>query len=559
MVDESTKKEQDAINWKTYYVKHSFDYLRKRLEKRIVKKHQVRLSTLKKYQLLSFYQKFTTKANLKILKEEMQFDKALKKQPVPDYVNDTVASVANDLKTLLIGNNFQPIDIEKIDIKVNIKTNCDEPDKDKDDVEETYANDEEEEDFQQDEPEMTFDEESEAPDTPAPKPKKKKKKGRQIYTYEMVLEDIENGWYIGKKGKTLYAASTKKAAIGNWKAIIEMLGCSNNDDLARCLRNTRAMKNLRYRMEKGKKVPRANYGKELYSTIVATYRFSPRLQEALGEKKYNEYYAAFDEAMKLFRKDEKKKKDVSKVINFEFFKPALNKKEKQYKRAKKMYEKKVKAYDKKPNKFTKQAMKKAMEEFNKENLQFLLMALYLLQPPRRAQDYKDMKIVKTIPVPNNKSLHKDKQEKKIINYYSTSTNTFSFQKYKTSKRYGQLRFTLNQRGLPTNFGSYGRLRKIIQESVKDYPRDWLIVSPTTGKPYSSVSTIISDIFKQFPNLKQENYDRNITVNTLRHSLVSYLFNIKNISKQEKGVLATLMMHTVATAETNYENWVKKIE
>ena len=69
-------------------------------------------------------QKFTTKANLKILKEEIQLDKALKKKPVPEYVNDTVATVANNLKTLLIGNNFQPIDAEKIDIKVNIKTNC---------------------------------------------------------------------------------------------------------------------------------------------------------------------------------------------------------------------------------------------------------------------------------------------------------------------------------------------------------------------------------------------------------------------------------------------------
>merc|ERR1712196_386923 len=124
-------------------MKHSFDYLRKRLEKRIVKKHQVRLSTLKKYQLLSFYQKFTTKANLKILKEEMQFDKALKKKPVPDYVNDTVATVANDLKTLLIGNNFQPIDAEKIDIKVNIKTNCVESEKDKEDIEVTSVTDEE--------------------------------------------------------------------------------------------------------------------------------------------------------------------------------------------------------------------------------------------------------------------------------------------------------------------------------------------------------------------------------------------------------------------------------
>ena len=110
-------------------MKHSFHYLRKRLEKRIVQKHQVRLSTLKKYQLLSFYQKFTTKENLKILKEEIQFDKALKKNPVPEYVNDTVSTVSNDLKKLLIGNNFNPIDAEKIEIKVNIKTNCDSEEK----------------------------------------------------------------------------------------------------------------------------------------------------------------------------------------------------------------------------------------------------------------------------------------------------------------------------------------------------------------------------------------------------------------------------------------------
>ena len=109
------------------------------------------------------------------------------------------------------------------------------------------------------------------------------------------------------------------------------------------------------------------------------------------------------------------------------------------------------------------------------------------------------------------------------------------------------------------FGSYGKLRRIIQESIKEYPREWLIVSPTTGKPYSSVSTIISDIFRQFPNLKKENYNRDITVNTLRHALVSYLFNIKKISKQEKGVLAKMMMHTVETAETNYSNWVKNMD
>ncbi len=312
-------------------------------------------------------------------------------------------------------------------------------------------------------------------------------------------------------------------------------------------------------MENGKKVLRANYGKELYSAIVATYRFSPRLQAALGEKKYEEYYAAFDEAMKLFREDEKKKKDTSKVINFEFFKPVLNKKEKEFKQSRKAYEKRLKAHNKKPNKITKQALKAATEEYNKQNIQFLLMALYLLQPPRRAQDYKNMLLVKTIPVPNDKQIHEDKNEKGIINYYSTSSNTFAFQKYKTANRYGQLRFTLNQQGLPTTFGAYGRLRKIIQESIKEYPRKWLIESPSTKKPYSSLSTIISDIFKQFPNLRVENYDRDITVNTLRHSLVSYLFNITKITKQEKGVLAKMMMHTVATAEMNYENWVKNID
>ena len=84
------ERAQNALRWRKFYESNSFEYNRKRLVRRILGKHVVRLATLKKYQLETFYKENTTKDNLKVLKEEIQFEKELEKTPVPEYINETL-------------------------------------------------------------------------------------------------------------------------------------------------------------------------------------------------------------------------------------------------------------------------------------------------------------------------------------------------------------------------------------------------------------------------------------------------------------------------------------
>ena len=66
------------------------------------------LVTLKKYQLLKYYEKHIKKKklkeNIKYLKEEKQFEKVM--TDIPDYINDvadqTASVIANDMKRMMI-------------------------------------------------------------------------------------------------------------------------------------------------------------------------------------------------------------------------------------------------------------------------------------------------------------------------------------------------------------------------------------------------------------------------------------------------------------------------
>ena len=118
--DKARERAQNALRWRKFYESNSFEYNRKRLVKRILEDHVVRLKTLKKYQLETFYKENTTKENLKVFKEEVQFERELEKSPVPEYINETVSVVANNLRNLLIGNTHSSMDPEKIDVKVNV-------------------------------------------------------------------------------------------------------------------------------------------------------------------------------------------------------------------------------------------------------------------------------------------------------------------------------------------------------------------------------------------------------------------------------------------------------
>ena len=145
-------------------------------------------------------------------------------------------------------------------------------------------------------------------------------------------------------------------------------------------------------------------------------------------------------------------------------------------------------------------------------------------PTKRANTLREVKIVKSSPIPYIEDRRQRgelvKEGNKLNNYYLTNNNVFIFQKYKTRKRYKQVRLKLDTRGsngIPTTFGSPVKLRKIIQQSLKDWKRTWLIGNPNTNKPYSDLSDKIGNIYAEFPILKEKNFGKPITTNTLRHS------------------------------------------
>jgi hypothetical protein len=84
-------------------------------------------------------------------------------------------------------------------------------------------------------------------------------------------------------------------------------------------------------------------------------------------------------------------------------------------------------------------------------LKLLVTSLYVLQPPRRNGDYLEMKVVPTYndDLPQN------------MNYLDTKKGEFIFNKYKTSKKYGEFRKAIEP-----------ELRAIVSLYLKHHPNLW---------------------------------------------------------------------------------------
>lgn len=124
----------NRLSYRKFYEKNSFDIQRKRLIKRILKNKVVFLITLKKYQLLEFYEEHIKKEklelNIETLEREKMYENVMETQ-VNEYVNEvadqTAKTISNDLKRMMIGNNgYQPIDLSSVNVKINLNCGDDE-------------------------------------------------------------------------------------------------------------------------------------------------------------------------------------------------------------------------------------------------------------------------------------------------------------------------------------------------------------------------------------------------------------------------------------------------
>ena len=84
-------------------------------------------------------------------------------------------------------------------------------------------------------------------------------------------------------------------------------------------------------------------------------------------------------------------------------------------------------------------------------LKLLVTSLYVLQPPRRNGDYLEMKVVPTY----------SEDLPTTVNYLDTKKGEFIFNKYKTSKKYGEFRKAIEP-----------ELRAIVSLYLKHHPNLW---------------------------------------------------------------------------------------
>jgi len=172
----------------------------------------------------------------------------------------------------------------------------------------------------------------------------------------------------------------------------------------------------------------------------------------------------------------------------------------------------------------------AMHTYKKKNItpqdlqriqDFIIIALFHLIPPRRAQDFTEFKI---------KNIDRQKD-----NWLDERTDDFVFTKYKTAKFYGEQRLPIGK-----------DLKKIIKKWISVNPTEYLLFDSNSGK----LSTIklnqrLNRIFGS---------DKGMSVNALRHSFLSdkYQDSIKMKEEMDKDMKAMGSSLAQATTYINKE-------
>lgn len=143
---------------------------------------------------------------------------------------------------------------------------------------------------------------------------------------------------------------------------------------------------------------------------------------------------------------------------------------------------------------------------------YILLSLYVLQDPRRSLDYASMRI-KNVDKKNNKENYIDGKN-------------FVFNNYKTKSLYGQQKIPIST-----------KLKTLLNKWVKINPTDYLLVSPTTGKPLNVV---------QINQRLNKIFGKKIGSNMLRHSYLTSLYDVEKMK-----TIASNMGHSVGEQMDTY--------
>ena len=160
-------------------------------------------------------------------------------------------------------------------------------------------------------------------------------------------------------------------------------------------------------------------------------------------------------------------------------------------------------------------------------IEFLIISLYTLHPPARA-DYAYMKLfIDDSFIPEN---YKE-------NYCVLQTNPrFVFNKYKTAKDRG-----------PTIIKIFPELHDILLDWVELNKSEYLLSSYIKSKNLSKPFTE-NTLCRRITLIFQKYLDKSVTINTLRHSFISFMSkNDQEYDRKKEN--AEKMMHSISMADT----------
>lgn len=160
-------------------------------------------------------------------------------------------------------------------------------------------------------------------------------------------------------------------------------------------------------------------------------------------------------------------------------------------------------------------------------LSYMILALYIYNPPRRNLDYQLMNIVKNY----NENYASDK------NYLSYDDSQFIFNVFKTAKKEGQVKTDINE-SLKEVINQYLKFHPLIKGKKLLKSSNYPFLVYFNGKEFDKVNAITRVLNKLF--------DKNIGSSMLRHI---YLTNKYGEDTKEKIKDAKAMSHSVDTQKT----------
>lgn len=176
-------------------------------------------------------------------------------------------------------------------------------------------------------------------------------------------------------------------------------------------------------------------------------------------------------------------------------------------------------------------------------LDYVILSLYILFPPRRLTDYSEMVVSLNDDYKINKGVSKKYDS---CNYYSPKKHIFIFNNYKTNKRVIRVDGDLNTNTYKQQvFKVPDNLATILDDYVKDEKikdsESLLGMSPATlGDRISSI----------FTNL----VSKNISVNILRHSFISMILaDRKTYDHNDLFEISQRMAHNMNQQSQYYKN------